>query len=46
MRWMFYKATAFTNQDLSSWNVSNMSSKGHSGFMSGAGGGNTQPNWR
>jgi len=41
---MFNGATAFTNQDLSSWDVSKVES--HDRFLSGAGTGNTEPNWR
>ena len=40
---MFEEASAFTNQDLSSWNVGNVSS--HTDFMKDSGGSNTEPNW-
>jgi surface protein len=42
---MFYKAKAFTNQDLSSWNVGKVPSDKHYSFVYGSGGGNTEPNW-
>ena len=40
---MFNQATAFTNHDLSNWEVSNVIN--HTDFMTGAGAGNTEPNW-
>ena len=43
MSYMFYDNTAFTNKDLSSWNVSNVTE--HTGFMQNAGTGNTEPTW-
>jgi surface protein len=43
MNLMFYRARAFTNHDLSSWDVSSVTD--HDRFMSGAGSGNTEPNW-
>jgi surface protein len=45
MSYMFNEAKAFTNQDLSSWNVGNVPSNKHNYFMDGSGGGNTEPNW-
>jgi hypothetical protein len=43
MRLMFYKAYSYKNQDLSSWNVNNVSN--HEYFVDRSGGGNTEPNW-
>jgi surface protein len=40
---MFFNATNFTNQDLSGWDVSNVSI--HDGFFVGAGSGNIEPIW-
>ena len=42
---MFANARAFTNQDLSSWNVSNVPTDKHNDFMTGTSTGNTEPNW-
>jgi len=43
MREMFHNATAFTNHDLSTWDVSQVND--HYDFLTGAGAGNTEPNW-
>jgi len=40
---MFKGTSSFTNQDLSNWNVSNVTI--HTDFMTGAGTGNTEPIW-
>jgi surface protein len=40
---MFFNATAFKNQNLSSWNIGNVSN--HYYFMKYSGSGNTEPNW-
>jgi len=45
MKYMFNGAKAFTNQDLSSWDVNNVPSDKHNDFVKGTGGGNTEPNW-
>ena len=42
---MFLYAKAFTDQNLSSWDVSNASNK-HDLFMHDSGGGNTEPKWK
>jgi surface protein len=42
---MFQNTRSFTNQDLSSWNVNNVSSDKHASFVTNTGGGNTEPNW-
>ena len=43
MNHMFYYAYAFTNQDLSGWLVSSVTT--HIDFLTGAGAGNTEPTW-
>ncbi len=43
MNSMFKGATNFTNQDLSGWNVDNVTT--HTDFMTDAGSGNTEPTW-
>jgi len=43
MNYMFRNTTAFTKQNLSAWNVGNVTS--HTDFMIGSGAGNTEPNW-
>jgi hypothetical protein len=43
---MFYKAKAFTDQNLSSWDVGNVQSDKHYYFIYKTGGGNTEPNWQ
>jgi surface protein len=43
MESMFGEAANFTNQDLSSWNVSNVVN--HNRFFDGAGSGNIEPIW-
>jgi len=40
---MFWNARSFSNQDLSSWDVSKVTN--HYNFMKDAGSGNTEPNW-
>jgi hypothetical protein len=44
MRNMFEDASAFTNQDLGSWNVAK--ARGHCDFMTNSGTGNTEPTWK
>jgi surface protein len=46
MDWMFMRASSFTNQDLSSWDVSKISSVKHDAFVSNTGGGNIEPKWK
>jgi hypothetical protein len=41
---MFYNAHAFKNQDLSSWNVNNVSVRAY--FAEWTGGGNIKPKWK
>jgi surface protein len=43
MRDMFYNASAFSNHDLSDWNVTNVMY--HSDFSTGWGTGNIEPLW-
>ena len=43
MSYMFKDATVFLNQDLSSWDVANVTD--HTDFMTNVGWGNTEPNW-
>jgi len=43
MEGLFYGAAAFTNQDLSSWVVTNVTN--HLDFITGAGTGNIEPTW-
>ncbi len=43
MGYMFRNAPAFSNQDLSSWDVTSVTK--HTLFMNGAGAGNTEPDW-
>jgi len=43
MHAMFFLASAFTNQDLSAWNVTNVTK--HNAFLSGTGEHNIEPNW-
>jgi len=42
---MFYRAKAFTNQNLSSWDVGNVPSDKHPDFIYNTGSGNIEPNW-
>jgi hypothetical protein len=42
---MFKKALAFKDQNLSSWDVGNVPSDKHDEFMTGSGGGHTEPSW-
>jgi surface protein len=44
MGYMFDEASAFKEQNLSSWDVSKV--KNHRYFMRDAGNGNIQPNWK
>ena len=44
MSFMFREARAFTQQDLSGWNVSKVTK--HYRFFDGAGSGNIEPNWQ
>jgi surface protein len=46
MRRMFKEAKAFENQDLSSWDVSNVPSGYHDDFMKSSGSGNIEPKWK
>jgi surface protein len=46
MTFMFNRASVFTDQDLSSWDVDNVPSDKHTGFVYGSGGGNAEPNWQ
>jgi len=46
MDWMFFRASAFTNQNLSSWDVSKISSVKHDSFVANTGGGNVEPKWK
>jgi surface protein len=46
MDWMFMRASSFANQDLSSWDVSKISSVKHDAFTSNTGGGNIEPKWK
>lgn len=43
MSYMFYNAAAFTDHDLSDWDVTDVTS--HIGFSTGWGTGNTEPTW-
>lgn len=43
MTWMFKDASDFTDQNLSSWDVANITN--HDEFMTGSGSGNTEPTW-
>jgi hypothetical protein len=45
MEYMFWKTSAFTDQNLSSWNVGKVPSNKHNDFMKNSGTGNTQPTW-
>ena len=40
---MFYDASSFSGHDLSKWDVKNVEK--HGSFLTGAGSGNTEPNW-
>jgi hypothetical protein len=42
---MFYNTKAFTDQNLSSWDVANVPANKHRGFMFRSGSGNTEPTW-
>jgi hypothetical protein len=42
---MFYNASSFANHNLSSWTWAPGSSVSHQDFFTGAGAGNTEPNW-
>jgi hypothetical protein len=44
MIWVFRDANAFTDQNLSSWNVDNV--QRHNNFIMHTGGGNTEPKWK
>jgi surface protein len=47
MQFMFQNAEAFTNHDLSKWDVSSIKlADDHREFMLDAGLGNTEPNWK
>jgi hypothetical protein len=41
---VFYNAEKFASYDLSGWSVGNVTN--HTDFMTGAGSGNTEPNWK
>ena len=41
--YMFNNASAFSNNDLSEWNVTNVTER--NGFSTGWGSGNTEPTW-
>jgi surface protein len=43
MKEMFRDTQAFSNHDLSSWNVNKVTE--HTDFFTGADAGNTEPNW-
>ncbi|MBN1525118.1 MAG: BspA family leucine-rich repeat surface protein [Spirochaetales bacterium] len=43
MEYMFYNASAFSNHDLSGWDVNNVTA--HGDFSTGWGSGNTEPIW-